>query len=58
MVDAKVTVNLKGMKALAVYAKQGGTEHAWMDMAIEYMERANEEIDRLELLLVKERGDE
>lgn len=40
----KVNVNVEYLKALAEYAKRNRTEHAWMDVALEWMEGAKEHI--------------
>ena len=46
----KVNINLEGMKQLAIEAKKGGTEHIWVEIAIDWMEQANIEIERLNQL--------
>lgn len=42
-----VHVDAADMRALAKRAKAVGTEHAWMDVALEWMEAAEKEIARL-----------
>ena len=51
MVDAKVTIDLEGLKNLAEHAKRNGTEQTWMDIAIEYMEQLHAEVVKLRGML-------
>lgn len=48
---SKITVTAKYLKELAVVAIKHGTERHWMDIAIEWMEHADKEIQRLQDLL-------
>ena len=52
--EAKVNVNLDGLKALATHAKTNGTITQWADIALEWMNAAQVEIYRLQTLLDKE----
>ncbi len=45
---AKVGIDVAGMKALLKQAKLVGTEDKWMELAVEWMEKAEEEIVRLQ----------
>jgi len=44
----KMDVTLEDMKVLALRATSNGTEHAWMDVALQWMEAANKRISELE----------
>jgi len=44
----KMDVTLEDMKVLALRSTSNGTEHAWMDVALQWMEAANKRISELE----------
>ena len=53
----KVNITSKYLKELATTAIEGRTTEAWMSIAVEWMEQAEKEIDRLTVLLAKERNE-
>ena len=43
----KIGVDINGMKSLLEISRKNGTEGQWILLAVEWMEKANEEIIRL-----------
>jgi len=43
----KVQVDAKSLHFLAERSKEAGSEHVWMDIALEWIDAADEEINRL-----------
>jgi hypothetical protein len=48
----KVRINQEDLKNLAEMAKERGTERAWMDVALQWIEGAEEEKQRLQAKIV------
>jgi len=54
----KVSVDLEYLKVLAVKSQQAGTQDAFINIALEWAEQAEEEIKRLETELEALKGEE
>lgn len=55
---SKVNVTFNGLKSLAEHAIKHGTEHAWMNVALDWAEQAEKKIIELnDIIAEKEKSD-